>query len=246
VGTKINLIDLIPLDIFINKEPIVIDLVYADARHPRNIFKEQLYHPNARLWAHKDIAAIALLTARMIHKKHGWTLKIKDCLRTTDAQTAMQETPIVRKHPEWGAGSSRLLAPAGAGGHPRGLAIDVIPLDINGNRVNMGTLFDDLTAESARDYTGFPATILDNRQKLEDAFVASAKTLNFPFLPLPCEWWDFRFPAQYYDQYSPLSDADLPPQMQMTNKIENGITGFDNAHFQKLADSITALIEPHT
>jgi D-alanyl-D-alanine dipeptidase len=243
VTTNINFTELIPLDIFLDKEPIAIDLVYANANHPRNIFKEALYHGDARLWAHKHLAAITLLTARILQQKYGWVLEIQDCLRTIDTQTAMQETTIVKAHPEWGTGSSRLLAPAGAGGHPRGMAIDVGPLDTNRIKIDMGTSFDHMDKTSARDYKEFSAEILGNRQKLEITFMASAKTLGFPFLALPCEWWDFRFPSAYYNQYTPLSDADLPPQMQMTNKIANNISDFDDAHFQKLADSILALVE---
>ena len=244
MNQKIDPAALIPLDIFESSEPIKIDLVYAKSNHPRNIFEEALYLPDARLWAHKDIAAITLLTARTLYKKYGWVLEIQDCLRTVDAQAAMQETSIVKAHPEW-MEEPRLLAPPGKGGHPFGMAIDVGPLDDNGYKIDMGTPFDHMDEKSARDYEDFNQEILDNRKKLEAAFVESAKALGFPFLPLPSEWWDFRFPPDYTSQFKPLSDADLPPQMQMTCKIDNRMENFNDAHFQTLADSITALIEPH-
>ncbi len=241
---KLNPADFIPMDIFVEREPIKIDLVYADAKHPRNIFGEAIYSQNARLWAHKDLAAITLLAASKLHKSHEWTMDIKDCLRTIDAQTAMQKTDVVQAHPEWMIdGPDRLLAPPGAGGHPRGMAIDVHPIDKNDTLVDMGTPFDHMEESSARNYTGFSKGILENRKILEDAFMNSATSLGFEFLPLPSEWWDFRFPSEYSDQYAHLSDADLPPQMQMTNKIDNKIPDFDDDHFEKLADSIIALIE---
>lgn len=243
MSQKINLSDLIPFDIFLGNEPITIDLVYADASHPRNIFDKDLYHSSARIWAHKDLAAVTLLTARTIHQKYGWVLEVQDCLRTIDTQKSMQETDIVKTHPEWMEGANRLLAPAGHGGHPRGMAIDVAVIDDTKNHVDMGTLFDEMVLESARNYQGFSDEINANRQNLENAFVISAKALNLPLLPLPSEWWDFRFPADYYNQHTPLSDADLPPQMQMTNKTDNNIENFDDAHFQKLADSTLALVE---
>lgn len=242
---KLNPADFIPMDIFAGKEPIKIDLVYAQAGHPRNIFGEALYHQNARLWAHKYIAAITVLVARTIQHQYKWTLEIQDCLRTVDAQIAMQGTQITKDNPDWMTGPHPLLSKPGMRGHPRGMAIDVAPLDQNGEKIDMGTPFDDLSDASARNYTGFDETISENRQNLETAFVRSAKALNLPMLPLPNEWWDFRFPSEYTEAYAPLSDADLPPQMQMTNKIDNNIPDFDDNHFEKLADSILALVERH-
>lgn len=240
---KIDPADLIAFDIFLDKEPIAIDLVYARADHPRNIFDTALYLPAARLWGHKDIVAITLLTARQLHRKYGYTLEILDCLRTSDAQQAMQETDIVKAHPHWCQdGPMRLLAPPGHGGHPRGMAIDVRVLDANTQEVDMGTPFDYMEPSSARNYQEFSEEILNNRKILEEAFVSSAKALDLPLLPLPSEWWDFRFPADYYNQYAPLSDADLPPQMQMTNKTNNNLNDFPDGHFERLADTLIHLV----
>lgn len=236
--------ELIPLDIFEGQEPIKIDLVYAKPDHPRNMFKEAIYHDKARLWAHKDLAAITILTARILNKKFGWILEIKDCLRTYDAQVAMAETQIVRDNPQWMMDPPLLSAP-GTGAHPRAMAVDVHPIDKDGNHIDMGTPFDDMRDESSRDFKDFSDQILQNRHELESAFVQSAKALNLPLLPLPNEWWDFRLPNDYTQQFAPLHDADLPPQMQMTAKIENNIPDFNDAHFEKLADSILAMIEPH-
>ena len=151
----------------------------------------------------------------------------------------------MQDNPEWLEGEYPLLSKPGLRGHPRGMAIDVGPIDQNGHKIDMGTPFDDMREQSARDYTGFSDEILENRKKLEEAFVKSAAALNLPMLPLPNEWWDFRFPNNYTKDFEPIHDADLPPQMQMTNKIDNNITDFDDAHFQALADSIKALIETH-
>ncbi len=238
--------DLVPFDIFLDKEPIKLDLVYADQNHPSNIFNESIYHSTARTWGHKDMAAIAILTARTLNKQAGYTLEIKDCLRTINSQKAMQETQIVKLHPEWSdGGQNHYLALPGQGGHPRAMAIDVCVLDQEDKEVDMGTPFDHMGKESARNYKDLSPEILQNRQILENAFLKSAKTLSFPFIPLPSEWWDFRFPASYNTQYHPLSDSDLPPQMQMTNKIKNNIPDFDEKHFQNLAEAIINLIDKH-
>lgn len=241
---KMNPADLIPMDVFEGREPITIDLVYARADHPRNIFGEALYHDHARLWAHKDLAALTLMVASDINKNHGWQLEIYDCLRTTDAQSAMAHTQIVKDNPQWcEEDPNRMVSPPGHGAHPRGMAIDIGPTDEHGKKIDMGTPFDDMSEKSARNYKNFSDDILKNRAILEDSFTRSANALGLPLYMIPSEWWDYRFPADTYHQYAPLSDADLPPQMQMTNKVENGINNFDDAHFEKLAESIRAMIQ---
>lgn len=241
---NINIANLIPLDILIDKEPIQIDIVYADAEHPRNIFGEAIYRKNVRLWAHRDMAVIILLTARFVSQRHGWTLCLKDCLRTTDAQTRMEHTDIAKKNPQWTI-EPRFLSPAGMGGHPRGMAIDVHPMTSDGKQVDMGTEFDEMIEGSARDFKGHSEDVLNNRRHLENAFIDAAFAVRLPLYALPNEWWDFRLPGSYNGAYAPLSDADLPPQMQMTHKIANNIPDFDDAHFERLAESILAMIEPH-
>lgn len=240
---KINPADLVPMDIFVGREPIQIDLVYAQKNHPRNIFETALYHNEARLWAHKDIAAITLLTARHLHQTYQYTLEIQDCLRTVEAQEAMQETKIVKQHPEWMEEPDRLLAPPGAGGHPRAMAIDVRLIDKEGNPVDMGTEFDHMDESAHRHYDGFSADILKNRKILEDAYMNSAQKLKLPFLPLPSEWWDFRFPPQYTREFAPLQEIDLPPQMQMTGHIRNNIENFTQEHFDMRAEEIITIVD---
>lgn len=229
---------LIPMDIFANNEPIAIDVVYARSNHPRNIFDEAIYHSKARLWTEYDMARIVILAARKLHKTQGGKLSLKDCLRTYDAQEAMQHTQIVKDHPEWMEGEFRLLSAPGHGAHPRGMAIDVCAIDKNGNEIDMGTEFDEMTEKSARNYTEFSDEILQNRLMLENAFVESAKELNLEILPLPSEWWDFRFPSKHYAQYEPLHDSDLPPQMRMVSTDGPNISNFSDDHFEKLKNDI--------
>ena len=221
--------DLIPMDLFAG-EPLAIDPVYANARHPENIFGAALYHPDARLILHKDLARIVLLTARELRGRYGWTLILKDGLRPIEAQASMIETDIVKAHPHW-LGEPRLLSGPGMGGHPRGMAIDV---SVEG--VDMGTVFDAMIPESARSYTGFDPGVLENRARLETAFVESAQKLGLPLLPLPSEWWDFRLPGAYSGIFAPLSDADLPGPLKICEKPVADAAWDD--HFAGLAKSI--------
>jgi len=222
---SINPEDLVPMDVFEDEYPIIVDIVYTQAEHPENVFKTALYRLNTKLWLHKDMARIVLRAASICFHQQGWKLRLKDGLRTVEAQAAMLETEIVKANPQWIAeGPKRLLSPPGRGGHPRGMAIDVTVQDEDANTVDMGTIFDYLTKDpdnnpAARNYNDFGENtdeILRNRKVLEDAFLKAGEEDGKEILPLPQEWWDFRFPYEYSRQFKPLSDHDLPEEMRMT------------------------------
>ncbi len=246
---QISPASLIPMDLFIEDEPIVLDLVYAEANHPRNIFKAQIYQSDARFWTHKDLGAVTLLVARILNDQFGYTLELKDSLRTVEAQTAMQVTAIVKANPHWCVeGPDRLLSPPGQGAHPRGMAMDVCVIDKNNIEVDMGTPFDYLTEDpndnpAARGYKNFPPEIIENRKHLDDAFDLAGKRLGLEILPISSEWWDFRFTTNHTKRYEPLRDRNLPPQMQMTIKSDNNIPNFDDKHFEKLKTDLLNKIE---
>ncbi|MEM6811053.1 MAG: M15 family metallopeptidase [Pseudomonadota bacterium] len=239
---KISPENLISFNDFEASEPVIVDLAYAKANHNRNIFKEAIYHENAQCWAHTEIVTITLLAARLVYDRYGWSLEIKDCLRTSDAQDAMLHTDVSKANPHWFE-EPRLLSPPGTGAHPRAMAVDVHPQDKNGNLVDMGTPFDAMEAASARHYKDHDQTILDNRQNLENAFIESAKAFNADFIPYSEEWWDFRFSGEYYDQFAPLSDAELPPQMQMVGGVDTEIENLPDEHFERLAKHIVSLVD---
>lgn len=222
--------DLICLNDYEGRYPLQIDLVYAKASHKDNMFKEPIYRPDAKMWIHKELLPIVLKASEICFKNYKYLLSAKDCLRTTEAQLRITETEIVKAHPHWTAdGPYRLFSGTGKGGHPRAMAIDVILVNEHGEEVDMGTPFDYLTEDpnpennpAARNYKKFPEHILQNRLLLENTMVDAAKSLNTTIRPLPVEWWDFRFTNEYFEQFLPLSDNDLPTEMQMvmTKKIK--------------------------
>lgn len=226
--------DLIPMDLFCETEPVAIDLVYADALHPENIFSTAAYRKDARLSLHEDMARVVLVAARKLHRAYGWTLILKDGLRTIEAQRTLIDTDIVRQNPHW-LEEPRLLSGPGQGAHPRGMAIDVSAQDTHGQPVDMGTVFDAMVPESARAYDGFSREVLENRRKLEVAFIEAAQDLSLPMLPLPSEWWDFRFPASHTAAFTPLSDDDLPEALKMCG---TGGKAHPETDFERLAKSI--------
>ena len=212
--------DLVPLDDCAARHPLRIDLVYAQPQHPDNMFKTAIYKPDARMWGHRAFVPIILKAAAACHAETGWYFELKDCLRPIEAQAAMAQTDIVKANPHWLQEPNRLLSPPGKGGHPRGQAVDIILIDANGDALDMGTPFDYLTPDpalnpSARSYRNLAPDVLQRRQQLEDWMMQAAAALDLPLLPLPQEWWDFRFTKEYYDQYAPLADADLPADMRV-------------------------------
>lgn len=235
---------LVPMDLFTRVFPVTIDLVYASPVHARNMFSRALYYPQARLWLHEDLARIVLRAASRLNRQHKWTLQLKDGLRTVEAQALMNNTDIVKANPQWTApGEKRLISPPGGGAHPRGMAVDICVLDQQGGELDMGTPFDHFTRDpdqnpAGRHYTALPADILERRGIVEEAFTASAASLGLVVLPLASEWWDYRFPAAVYNRYEPLSDADLPPYMQMTGQPNPIMPGIIQAGFDKKAEDI--------
>src|ERR1700689_3003173 len=110
---KIDPVALLPMDIFAVDGPLRVDLAYAGPLS----FCGIIYRPGSRLWLHEDLAAIVVLAARLAHKEHGLRMVVYDGLRTVAAQALMAQADIVKAHPHWLEGPSRVLSPPGTGGH---------------------------------------------------------------------------------------------------------------------------------
>ena len=113
-----------------------------------------------------------------------------------------------------------------AGGHPRAMAVDVALKDASGALPDMGTPFDFLAENgdaahnpAHREFKGHSEKVMENRRLLDSAMLGAAADLGIPLIGLPAEWWDFRLPADIYNQHEPLSDAVLPADMRMTDVL---------------------------
>jgi D-alanyl-D-alanine dipeptidase len=246
----IEVTDLVPMDVFEGDFPIRVDIVYADENHPENIFKQRLYKKDARLWLYKDLVPVVLLASKMCYKDLGYVMVLKDGLRTVDAQELMKQTDIVKANPHWYEdGPNRLLSPPGEGAHPRGMAIDITLEKEDGSIIDMGTSFDYLHPDpganpSHRDYRDFPAFILNNRKNLKNVMVKASYLLKQPVIPLPAEWWDFRFPKGLYETYMAIKDKDLPLEMQMTDcQAENAIMPLSKPFIEGVKNKFTEKVE---
>lgn len=215
---QISTSDLIDMS---GREHIEIHLAYA-IDEPPNIFGK-IYRDGARLWLHKLLAEIVIVAASYA-AADGHTLLLYDGLRTTDAQAKMQDAPIVKANPQW-MEEPRLLSPPGGGAHPRAMAIDLTLIDHRGQILDMGTPFDYLAEDSApehnpahRAYPNLSFEARANRTKLNEYMILGSEKTNTPLELLAQEWWDFRLPRDIYEQYAPLSDRDLPPDMRMVQE----------------------------
>ncbi|MBE2190779.1 MAG: D-Ala-D-Ala dipeptidase [Alphaproteobacteria bacterium] len=214
--------DLISFNLFTSTHPIEVDLSYANAQHPENLFG-QIYHPKARMWGHIDLVTLTLFAALILRKNHNWTLVVKDCLRPIEAQQKMIETDIVRTHPHW-LEEPRFLSSPGQGGHPRGMAVDIAAKDANGHDIDFGTAFDAFSdrpdAENNpahREYVNLAPSIKSNRECLNQAMAISASRMGKELVFLSTEWWDFRFTAEWISKFEPISDVRLEQWQKMVS-----------------------------
>lgn len=212
--------DFMAMNDLADQEPVYIDLVYS-RDEPPNIFGA-LYKPEARLWLHKDLADIVIKAARAVRARYGFTLVLYDGLRPVEAQEAMMRAPIVRQNPHWTREPGRLISPPGAGAHPRGMAVDCSLMNAGGALLDMGTGFDHFAEKpdsvhnpAHRSYVRLAERHAKNRAILDDAMRDAARMQGHDLILLSQEWWDFRFPAERYERFAPVSDKDLPETMKI-------------------------------
>ena len=211
--------NLATLDEGVQNGSLRIDLAYA--REDNHLFRERIYRHDAKLWLHRNLADIVLLAAGELYKHHDLRLVIFDGLRTTESQEKMLHTKRVQDNPHW-LEEPRLLSPPGQGGHPRAMAVDVTLETMDGEQLDMGTVFDELcedpspeTNKAHRDHPYLSEEVQHNRALLDEAMLKAAKQTDHELFLLPQEWWDFRFPSHIYNQYAPLSEKDLPAAIRL-------------------------------
>lgn len=212
----INPASLVEMDAF-SGPALRVECAYA--RDDNLLFGERIYRADAKLWLHGDLARI-ILKAAEIAEKSGYRLILYDGLRTVESQEKMLRTDRVKKNPQW-LEEPRLLSPPGAGAHPRGMAIDLSLETAAGGLLDMGTPFDFLAASPTPEHNPahrlHPQTseVARNRALLDDFMRGASENLNMPLFFLPQEWWDYRLPAEIWQDYAPLHDRGLPPEMRM-------------------------------
>ena len=154
-------------------------MAYADTAN----FMHQKIYPCARCFLRPEVAE-ALEEANTIAKEKGYILVIYDCYRPYGYQKVMYD--IVN--------DPRYVAPPGKGSnHNRGRAIDLSLADENGNLLDMGTPFDDFTAQSHYDADNLSREVRRNRRTLRNIMKRAG------FTPYNNEWWHFDYKKKQYD-----------------------------------------------
>lgn len=158
---------------------VILDLRYATER---NVAGYPVYK-NSLCYLHKD-AITSLKKAINSAKKLGYKFKIWDCFRPFEAQQEFFDwnqknfpNAIIFSNPKNGLVT-----------HCRGIAIDLTLVDNNGNELNMGTDFDDLTKKAYFVYDGISDEIKANRLILKKIME------DVGFLSIKNEWWHFNLP----------------------------------------------------
>ena len=217
-----NIIRYVPVS---NK--IHIESVYADKHHHDNYFThnaQTLYVQNADFLIHKHLKHILDYAVKNI--PDNMCLRLYDGLRPVDAQK------IMRNMADKQGFHADLIAAAGQGGHPRGLAIDCALVGKNDGYANVsidyGCGFDDFTFVDSlsghhtdsqdlnaiplagRNTKFIPFLAKQARLRLEILMQKSALMAGTILMPLPQEWWDFRVP---YDE------TDLKYVLASLNRI---------------------------
>lgn len=172
----------------IHSPKVVIDLAYASNQ---NFIGKKVYH-NAHAFLHKE-AAEKLEIAQNLAESLGYTIKVLDAFRPTEAQWVLWEAcpdPVFVADPNKGSA------------HSRGIAIDLTLLNYKGIELDMGTPFDDFTPQS------FHRDQLVSKEAQLNRFILlgimSAAGWDF----YEKEWWHY----QLFNpkNYPLLSDKDAP------------------------------------
>jgi D-alanyl-D-alanine dipeptidase len=163
---------------------IAVELRYAT---PDNFTGRKQYQGLDCAWLHRDAAkALEASVAYLAEYRPGATLLVLDALRPQRVQEqlweSLQGTDLL----------SYLAEPTRGSIHSFGMAVDVTVLDEDGNELDMGTEFDDLSERSHPAREGLMLARgeltqhqLGNRQLLRNAMLAGG------WVGINSEWWHF-------------------------------------------------------
>jgi len=163
---------------------IAVDLRYAT---PNNFVGRDLYSPFDCAWLHREAAAaLEQAVAWLARRAPGHTALILDALRPQRVQQQLWDALA-------GTDLRLYLAdPARGSIHSYGMALDITILDPEGNELDMGTGFDDMTELShpALEEGFLRAGALSDAQVANRRLLREAM-LQAGFVGINTEWWHF-------------------------------------------------------
>lgn len=176
---------------------------YAAAKDEDKVNKfHQAYRADAPLLLHRKLADIVVDAAIDLHRRHGFSLRVYDGLRTVEAAFLLYNNA----DPTWlgyDANGEKtlpaLLAAPGYSAHNRALAVDSSLVDAEGCEFER---FDHLDMNvNHRDYAGDAISARQKEARLirERAFQRAALARGTLIAPLLAEYWDDRMPGEEAD-----------------------------------------------
>src|SRR5699024_11620625 len=87
--------------------------------------------------------------------------------------------------------SSDLSDPSQGSNHTRGIAVDLTLINSQGEPLDMGTDFDEMSETSHHLYPGYDPQVQQNR------FLLLGIMQKAGFQPLPTEWWHYELPNRH-------------------------------------------------
>jgi D-alanyl-D-alanine dipeptidase len=163
---------------------IAIDLRYAT---PNNFVGRDLYSPFDCAWLHAQAAeALEKVVAWLAARRPGCTPLVLDALRPQRVQQqlwdALEGTEL----------RMYLANPVRGSIHSYGMAVDITILDENGQELDMGTGFDDMTDLSHPALEeGFLAAGTLTQAQVENRRLLRAAMNQAGFVGINTEWWHF-------------------------------------------------------
>lgn len=163
---------------------LVVDLVYAT---PLNVSGQVIYARPVCL-IHRDAEPALRIAIRLAAAK-GLRLKILDAFRPEEAQWRLWDTALDQAY---------VADPRLGSNHTRGIAVDLTLVNAQGDELDMGTGFDDMTALSHHFNVQVSPVAQANRLTLLEIMQSAG------FEPIPHEWWHYALPGQ---EHYPLLDS---------------------------------------
>ncbi len=162
-------IDLVDVTLF--SKDFILDIRYAT----ENNFTDTILYPCAKCLLRYEVLK-DFLKVQSEFESLGFKIKLFDCYRPLSVQRIMWEKfPIV----------GLVANPATGSRHNRGSAVDITLTDTEGNEIDMGTDYDDLSLKGRTFYRGFNDTIFQNRMLLRTIMQ------KHHFIGINSEWWHF-------------------------------------------------------
>lgn len=165
---------------------VVVEMPYAT---PHNFTGERLYPANRAFLV--EPVAQALASAAELLRAQGYRFKILDAYRPLSVQRKLWE-----KNPD----RNFVAHPSTGSRHNRGASVDLTLITLDGNEVEMPSLYDEFGAKAGAFQKGLPPAVEANLKILQQAMQTAGFNL------LASEWWHFDHPG--YKDF-PLLDIPL-------------------------------------